>query len=176
MAVAGALFGLKEIRRMTPAKYSDNRVVVHLPTWLRVFGGISSLGFGGLSYALAQDIGEDTASLVLFICVGLPLTFLSIFFLGYTSQFIFDHTLGNMTIRSGVGPFAYRNRIFSKRDVLTVRVSKETSAEGAGTVPVTLWRVSLGISGRKRDLNIIVNSQERAITLAERIRAFQMSG
>ncbi len=155
---------------MTGAQDVDNRVVVHLPTWLRVFGGIGSAGFGALSYALAQGIGEDTASLVLFICVGLTLTFLSIFFLGYTSQFIFDHTLGNMTIRSGVGPFAYRNRTFSKRDMLTVRVSKETSEPGS--MPVTLWRVSLGISIRKKDLKIIVNNEKMANYLVDRIRAF----
>ena len=155
-----------EDRRITPAKDTDNRVVVHFSTWLRIFGGIGSLGFGGLSYAIAQGIGEDTASLVLFLCVGLPLTFLCIFFLGYTSQFIFDHTLGNMTIRTGVGPFTYRIRHIPKTEVLTVGVDEET-AEG-----VTLWRVSLGISVRKKDLKIIVNNQRKANYLADRIKAF----
>jgi len=164
-----------EDRRITPAKDTDNRVVVHFSTWLRVFGGIGSLGFGGLSYVLAQDIGEDTASLVLFVCVGL-LTFLCIFFLGYTSQFIFEHTLGNITIRTGVGPFTYRNRTFSKGEVLTCEVSKgtseATSAGPYGGISVTLWRVSLEISGRKKDLKIIVNDEKRANYVADRIRAF----
>ena len=158
-----------EDRQMTGAQDVDNRVVVHLPTWLRVFGGICSLGFGGLSYGLAQGIGENTASLVLFICVGLPLTFLSIFFLGYTSQFIFGHTAGNMTIRAGVGPLTYRTRHIPNKQVRTVGVSEET---GEG---FTFWRVSLGISGREKDLNIIVNNEKRADYLVNRIRAFVRS-
>ncbi len=159
---------------MTLAKGIDNRVVVHLPTWVRVFGGIGSVGFGALSYALAQYIREDTTSLVLFLCVGLPLTFICIYFLGYTSQFIFDHTFGNMTIRMGVGPFIYRNRTFLKKQILTVGVYEEKSAEGAG-ITIKLWRVSLGISGRKKDLKIVVNNEKRADDLCERIRAFMWS-
>lgn len=59
-----------EHRQMSGAKDIDNRVVVHCPTWLRVVGGICSLGFAGLlSYDLAQGIGEDMVGLVLFICV-----------------------------------------------------------------------------------------------------------
>ena len=81
-----------------------------------------------------------------------------------------------MTIRKGVGPFTYRNRTFSKGEVLTCEVSKETSeATSAGPYggsSVTLWRVSLEISGRKKDLKIIVNDEKRANYVADRIRAF----
>ena len=153
---------------MTRAKDTDNRVVVHFPTWVRVLGAVCVLGFSALSYSIApdtQDITSDVTSLVMSILIGL-LALLGLFMLGYTSQFIFDHTLGNMTIRTGVGPFTYRIRHIPKTEVLTVGVDEET-AEG-----VTLWRVSLGISVRKKDLKIIVNNQRKANYLADRIKAF----
>jgi len=161
---------------MTPTKDTENRVVVHLPIWMRVLGGIGSLGFGALSYGLAQGIGEDTTSLVLFICVGLPLTFLCIYFLGYTSQFIFDHTSGNMTIRMGVGPFTYRSRTFSKKEVQYCVVSTSEAPATYQSPSITLWQVELRISGRKKDLKTTVNNKERANYLAARINAFRGSG
>lgn len=126
------------------------------------------LGCGGLSYAGAQDVGKDTTSLVAFI-ISLFFTFLGLFFLGYTSKFIFNHTRGNSTIRSSIGPLIYRSRTFSKKELLTPKVSTETS-EG-----ITLWQVSLRISGRKKYLNIIVNNEKMANYLVDRIRAFKKS-
>ncbi len=166
---------------MTSTKDSDNRVVVHFSTGLRVWGGFFVLFGGGLTYAFAygfsQDIDADIVELLWFM-LPLSFVFLSIFFLGYTSQFIFDHTLENMTIRTGVGPFTYRIRHFPKRELLTVGVYKETGGTAGytggpyGGIPVTLWRVSLGISGRKKDLKIIVNNEKMANYLVDRIRTF----
>ncbi len=85
-----------------------------------------------------------------------------------------------MTIRTGVGPFIYRSRTFSKGQVLTCKVSEETSGATYIGVPggsgsVTLWRVSLGISRRKKPLNIIVNNEKKAHYLSDRIGAFVWS-
>lgn len=84
----------------------------------------------------------------------LPLTFLGIFLLGYTSQFIFDYPLGNITIKTCVGPFTYRTRHISKKQVLAIEVFEET-AEG-----VTLWAENKG----------------SADYIAHKIRAFVRSG
>lgn len=157
---------------MTATKDSDNKVVVHFSTDLRVWGGFFVLFGGGLTYAFAygfsQDIDADIVELLWFM---LPLIFVwfGILFLGYTSKFIFNHTRGSLTIRSIFGPIPYRNRTFSKKEILTPKVSKETS-EG-----VTLWKVSLRMRGREKSLNIIVNNESKATYLAERIRAFKSS-
>ena len=157
---------------MTTARDTDNRVVVHFPIWLHVLGGISSFIAVAFLYFFSLAIRGDIASIMspmgLLVCIFSPfLLFLGIYLLLYTCQCIFNHTSGIMTIRTGIGPFTYRIRHIPKREVLLVGVHENTS-EG-----FTRWGVSLGISGRKKELKIWVNSKKRAKHLADRIRAFR---
>ena len=154
---------------------SNNRVVVHFPIWLRVFGGFGSLLFGAMSAGLASGIGEDTASLVLFICVGLPLIFACIYLLGYTSQFIFDDSNGNMTIRKSVARFIYRSWTFSRREVLDCVVREETPEPDVAW-SITLWRVAVRTSIREKDLKIIVNNEKIANYVVDKVRTFMWFG
>ncbi len=161
-----------EDKRMTTTRDTDNRVVTHFPIWLRVLGGFSFLFGVGISYALAPFIRESTTALIPIFCIGLPALYLGIWFMGYTFQLTFDHTHGIMTIRTDIGPFAYRTRHISRKQVENVSVIQTGGTSGVpGDVPI--WAVSLRVSERKREIKIInYIGKSRANYIANRITAF----
>ena len=153
-----------------PAKETDNQIVMHFPTWVRGLGGFIVLmgaGFGTASIVFGLE-DNDIVSFIIFACIGLPALLGGIWIIGYTFKITFDYTLGDMTIRTGVGPFIYRTRHFSNKQVQSVR--SFISEEGPY---VRVWAVSLRIAGRKKDMKIMNNVDEsRANYLATRITEF----
>ena len=161
---------------MTTVRDADNRVVTHFSLWVRIVGGFPFLFGIGISYALARFIGESIMALIIIICVGLSALYLGIWMMGYTFQLTFHPTLGNMTIRTGIGPFTYRTRRISRKQVESIDVIQTGGTSGAlGDVPI--WAVSLTVSGRKREIKIInYIGKSRATYLADRIRTFKNVG
>lgn len=98
--------------------------------------------------------------LFVFIGVGLPILFAGIWIAGYTFRIVFDHTLGAMIIRTGIGPLTYRTRRFSKAQVQSVRASELPHEQWHG-----LWEVALRI--------IQGVSESSATYLADRVSAFK---
>jgi len=133
---------------------------------VRALGGILFLVGVGASYGNAPY--EEMVSLIIFICLGIPIGLSGAWILGYTFKLTFDHSLGNMTIKKGVGPLTYRTRHISKREVVSVRAFELPRERYYGT-----WAVSLGIMGRKKEVKIIgAVAKNKATYLAKMIKAF----
>ena len=146
----------------------DSEIVMHFPKGVRGLGGFIILTGAGFLYGSLALVDKEMVLPIVFICLGLPALLGGIWIMGYTFQLIFDHTLGGMIIRTGVGPFTYRTRHILAKQVQGVRAF--TSEEGPY---VRVWAVSLKIAGRKKDMKIIDTVDEsRATYVASRITAF----
>ena len=145
-----------------------NQIVMHFPKGVRGLGGFLILVGAGFLYGVLTLMGKEMVLPIVFLCLGLPALLGGIWIMGYTFRLIFDHTLGDMTIRTGVGPFIYRTRHILGKQVQSVRAF--VSEEGPYVI---VWAVSLKMAGRKKDMKIIDTVDEsRANYIASRIMAF----
>ena len=149
---------------MASVNNTDNQIVVPPPISWRILGWFcATVGIGIL---IIMEVEGDFLVKLLGLLLLIPL-FTGVFLLGYRTEVTFDHVLGNITIRTLVGPFAYRTRRISKRDLRSAIASEQRDEYAAGQWTVWLW-----MKGTFESVKISNVRRSSAKYLADRINAF----